>query len=58
MIKITKGKKSSERVWMYADRDILKWVYGKIKEKEFADITHCFEYLVYQEIKREGNGKK
>ena len=53
MIKITKPRKRTERIWMYVDKDILKWVYSKIKEKEFADITHAFEYLAYQEMKKE-----
>ncbi len=55
VIKITKPKKETERVWMYVDKDILKWVYKKINEKVFADVNHCFEYLVYQEMKK---GKK
>ena len=48
-----KPKPKKERIWLYVDKEILSWVYDKMKEKVYADESHCFERLVMEEIQRE-----
>ncbi|MEM3373971.1 MAG: hypothetical protein QXE31_02000 [Candidatus Woesearchaeota archaeon] len=48
-----KPKPKKERIWLYIDKEILDWVYQKMKEKVYADESHCFEKLVMDEINRE-----
>jgi hypothetical protein len=55
MIKKTKIKK--KRIWVYLDEQILKWIYGKMNEKIYANESHCFESLVMEKVKTEKNKK-
>jgi hypothetical protein len=48
-----KPKPKKERIWLYVDKEILGWVYDKMKDKTYADESHCFEKLVAEEIQRE-----
>ncbi|MBU0757751.1 MAG: hypothetical protein KKF44_06795 [Nanoarchaeota archaeon] len=45
-----KPKTKKERVWLYMDKEILKWVYENVETKLYADISHCFERLVMEKI--------
>jgi hypothetical protein len=50
---MNKPKPKKERIWLYVDKEILNWVYDKMKKKVYADESHCFERLVIEEIERE-----
>lgn len=50
-----KPKPKKERIWLYVDKSILEWVYQKMKDKIYADESHCFERLVMEEINKEKN---
>lgn len=53
-----KPKPKKERIWLYVDKSILEWVYQKMKEKVYADESHCFERLVMEEIIKEKKKKE
>ncbi|MFH2020622.1 MAG: hypothetical protein ABIJ34_04360 [archaeon] len=50
---MNKPKPKKERIWLYVDKEILKWVYEKMKNKTFADESHCFEKLVMEAMQKE-----
>ena len=51
-----KPKPCKKRIWMYVDEEILNWVYEQIREKIYADESHCFERLVVEKIERKKRG--
>ena len=40
------------------DEEILEWVYNQMKNKVYADESHCFERLVMEKIKEERGPQK
>jgi len=34
------------RISITIDKELVKWIDKKIKDKTFANRSHCFEYLV------------
>jgi len=52
-----KPKPKKQRIWLYVDEEILSWVYKKMKEKVYADPSHCFERLIMEKIQKK-RGKK
>ncbi|MBN2368001.1 hypothetical protein JXC34_03205 [Candidatus Woesearchaeota archaeon] len=48
-----KPKPKKKRIWLYVDEEILEWVYSKMKQKEYADESHCFERLVMEKLQKE-----
>ena len=38
---------------IYMDRDVLKWIDERVKERVFASRSHAFEYAVVQLMKTE-----
>ena len=54
---IRKPKIKKIRTWVYLDEEILKWIYKKVKEKVYANKSHCFEALVMEKIKSEKKKK-
>ena len=48
-----KPKPKKERIWLYVDREILEWVYEKMRQKVYADESHCFERLITEKIQEE-----
>ena len=42
-----------ERITITVDRELLKWVDGKIKERIFANRSHGLERLIAEKIKNE-----
>jgi len=55
MIKRPKTKK--KRIWVYLDKEILKWIYQKMKDKVYYSESHCFESLVMEKIKKKERKK-
>ncbi|MCM2325651.1 MAG: hypothetical protein NDI94_04255 [Candidatus Woesearchaeota archaeon] len=45
-----KPRPKKNRIWLYVDEDILKWVYDEMKKKVYADESHCFERLVMEKM--------
>lgn len=52
-----KPKPKKERIWLYVDEEILKWVYDKIDQKVYANESHCFESLVMEKKLGKKGGK-
>ena len=50
---ISKPKTKKQRIWLYVDEDILKWIYEQMKDKVYSDESHCFERLVMEKIQQE-----
>jgi hypothetical protein len=48
-----KPKPKKERIWLYVDKEILEWVYEKMRQKVYADESHCFERLIIEKIQEE-----
>ena len=44
-----------ERITITLDKELLSWMDFKIKEKIFASRSHCFEYLINQERRKDEN---
>ncbi|NVM24164.1 MAG: hypothetical protein HWN68_20590 [Desulfobacterales bacterium] len=40
------------------DRDVLKWIDERVRERIFASRTHAFKYAVRQLMKREPSNRK
>ena len=40
------------RITITIDKELLEWVDSKVKEKVFANRSHCLEFLVIQGMKR------
>ncbi len=38
---------------VYMDRDVLRWIDEKVKERVYRNRSHAFEYAVAQLMKRE-----
>ena len=51
---VTKPKPKKKRIWLYVDEEILSWVYDQMKNKVYADESHCFERLVMEKKKKRG----
>jgi hypothetical protein len=50
---MNKPKPKKERIWLYVDKTLLEWVYQKMKDKTYADESHCFEKLIMEKIESE-----
>jgi hypothetical protein len=57
MKNLVKPKSKKQRIWLYVDEEILSWVYSKMKDKTYADESHCFEKIVMDKIDEEKRGK-
>ena len=55
---VEKPKPKKKRIWLYVDEDILEWVYDKMRNKVYADESHCFERLVMEKINSEKRGNE
>ncbi len=51
---VNKPKPKKKRIWLYIDEKILSWVYDQMKNKVYADESHCFERLVMEKMKKRG----
>ena len=44
---------TKERITITIDKELLKWVDVKIREKIFANRSHALEFLITEKIKNE-----
>ena len=40
-----------ERITVTIDAKLLKWIDGRVNDKTFANRSHGFEYLVFNDLK-------
>jgi metal-responsive CopG/Arc/MetJ family transcriptional regulator len=43
-----------ERITITLDKELLKWLDSRIDEKNFANRSHGFEFLIQRRIEHEG----
>ncbi|MEK6946836.1 MAG: ribbon-helix-helix domain-containing protein [Nanoarchaeota archaeon] len=41
------------RITVTIDKKLLSWLDSKIEDKIFANRSHCFEFLINQEMKKD-----
>lgn len=47
-----------ERITVTIDKELLDWIDRMVKQKIFANRSHCFEFLVKRKIEEKNEQKK